>query len=236
VPDALQRTRGYRLLLRTDEVWKDNITHKLSESWAVEYNKHLIRPKFYKGTRLEAEAETSSIKLSYNGMSFPGFFFTAASILQIRSCRPEHQKACLKALEMFVASFCPPNMQIFLLPGVQASVIQFHGHDVDLEQWSRLLEFFGWKERWQKCKLLSLAVQRLNAGVKGALAAWFVLRIPFQDLACQGRVEAGRLQKRLIHSLSQAAELHTSETKLTSLPCPEKSDEFHPMKRILGSH
>ena len=70
--------RGRGRSLHTDNLRKDNITHKLSEAWAVEYNKHLIRPKFYKGTRLEAEAETSSIKLSYNGMSFPGFFFTVA--------------------------------------------------------------------------------------------------------------------------------------------------------------
>ena len=34
-------------------------------------------------------------------------FFEAASALQIRSCKPEHQRAALSTLEMFAAHFLP---------------------------------------------------------------------------------------------------------------------------------
>lgn len=70
---------------------------------------------------------------------------------------------------------------VCLLPFL-LGVIQFHGHDLDLDQWSRLLDFFGWTKkpglpkscfcyagslncnRWQKCKLLSAPMQRLQTG------------------------------------------------------------------------
>ena len=57
---------------------KDNLTADLAKSWQVDFCKHLIRPTGYKGTRLELEEDLPSVRLSFNAMSFPGFFFTDA--------------------------------------------------------------------------------------------------------------------------------------------------------------
>ncbi|CAE7682000.1 unnamed protein product [Symbiodinium necroappetens] len=188
VPDAKEISCGYKLVFRTEEIWpllgrKDNVTQQISDAWKVDYTRHLFRPTHYKGSRLEGMP--TPVKLNFNSMTFPGFFFTAASVLQIR-------KLC------------------------------FHGHDLDLEQW------------WEKCRMLSPPMQKLQTGVKGAVAVWFILRTPFEDRVCEGRVLTQRLQRRLIHGICQAAELHSTDKMAASLPGPAQDDDFHPLKKPLG--
>ena len=112
-----------------------------------------------------------------------------------------------------------------------------HGYEVNLEQWTRTLHFFGWFGRllllllqltmseyhfmiyqpflslfrWSKCKAFGPHVRKLQAGslapssvcrcserllpspvhpdvmrgVKVASVAWFILRIPREELACE---------------------------------------------------
>ena len=46
-----------------------------------------------------------------------------ASVLQIRSCKPEHSKAALNALEVFVANLTPTDLEIPLLPNVNVCLL-----------------------------------------------------------------------------------------------------------------
>ena len=63
---------------------------------------------------------------------YDGLCSEAASSLQIRSCKPEHQRAALSTLEMFACHFLPPDLKIPLLPGVPAGPNQFArtGHEM----------------------------------------------------------------------------------------------------------
>lgn len=47
----------------------------------------------------------------------------------------------------------------------------------------------------------------------------------------QGRVRAGRIQKRLIHSICQKAEVYAAANMQESMPHPEAEHELHPMKK-----
>ena len=92
--------------------------------------------------------------------------FQAASSLQIRSCKPEHQRAALSTLEMFAAHFLPGGLELPLLPalpggyvhmstrivimktnGANAGLLVCEGHDVTLSSLDRVLEFLGWRSR-----------------------------------------------------------------------------------------
>lgn len=50
----------------------------------------------------------------------------------------------------------------------------------------------------------------------------------------QGRVDAARIQKRLIHGLSQLAEDNLDAVVAEKLPDVSTTDEFHPCRKLLG--
>ena len=159
------------------------MTHEVSKRWRINYEIHLIRNADYKGGKIDMSK--MPVKLPFNGCTFPGFIFVAtclktlmqrlvdrqpnpcvtaevASVLQIRSCRPEHQKAALTAMELFIGNAAPPDMDIPLLPNVEVCIlsassswvaykhdihcltrgkIKCIGHNVCNESWEKCLRF-----------------------------------------------------------------------------------------------
>ena len=95
-------------------------------------------------------------------------------------------------------------------------------------------------------------------GVPLSAASWFLMRLPFEEVLCeagdrdgaaaaiklcprsfsthafmaclQGRVKVCRLQRRLIHLLSQSGESHLDSSLQTMIPKPSARDEFHPAR------
>ncbi|CAE7244854.1 unnamed protein product, partial [Symbiodinium sp. CCMP2592] len=141
VPDLMSQTSGYRLLLRTEEVWKllalrtqycnwytrlsEGNTKDIATDWQIDFWIHLVRPQSYKGQK---NLETS-VRINFEGMTFLGFFFTAGSSLQGRSCKPELQKSTLRTLELFLETFVPGDITLQLLPQVAASAMAANRRD-----------------------------------------------------------------------------------------------------------
>ena len=125
-------------------VRKDTVVHELSSRWKINYNVHIVRKSDYKGAVVADHDK--KLQLPFNGCTMPGFFLIAsctglacyivlllrssalfetcsytevASVLQIRSCRPELQKAACSALEIMIANMTPCDMTIPLLPNVE---------------------------------------------------------------------------------------------------------------------
>ena len=92
-----------------------------------------------------------------------------------------------------------------------------------------------------------------HAGLDAALATWFILRIPhaehYEDciylilaydlLSSWGRQLQdnrifGRVQRRLIHCLSQHLECHLASVLTKELPRPTSEHQFHPATKTFG--
>ena len=92
-----------------------------------------------------------------------------------------------------------------------------------------------------------------HAGLDAALATWFILRIPhaeqYEDCIylilaydllsswgwqLQDNRIFGRLQRRLIHCLSQHLECHLASVLTKELPRPTSEHQFHPATKTFG--
>ena len=129
------------------------MTKSVSERWRINYEVHLIRNADYKGGKVDMSK--MPVKLPFDACSFPGFFFVVswheelrlahdghtqlqfrlhvtqvASVLQVRSCRPEHQKAALTAMELFIGNAAPPDLHIPLLPNVAVCLLIAYAENI----------------------------------------------------------------------------------------------------------
>ncbi|CAE6970138.1 unnamed protein product, partial [Symbiodinium sp. KB8] len=83
--------------------------------------------------------------------------------------------------------------------------LQIAGGHVTLQSWKRFLDYSGINQRWHHCKMLSTEEQNIDTGIRLPVATWFIFRQPYQD-TFEDQVTWGRLQRRLLHLLSQEAE------------------------------
>ncbi|CAE7946240.1 unnamed protein product [Symbiodinium sp. KB8] len=153
----------------------------------------------------------------------------------LQSCKsdPKHQRAALAALEMLAGNCLPPSGHVELLPSLPVCRITWENREVNLADWSEALNFFEWSDRWRRCQILTEAQRKLQTGVSLALMMFFVLRQNFAESCCD-RCKAGRLQKRMIHSISQLAEHYLLPVLTPTLPLATNQDEFHPAMKSLG--
>ena len=107
-----------------------------------------------------------------------------------------------------------------------------------------------------RCVSLHLSLvtsQYPAAGVHISLLMTFIMRIPIGDTCCQDwwcahmkesdictqcyqdQIGIKRIQRRVLHQVSQASEQHLDKVLSESMPTPEKSDDFHPATKCLGS-
>ena len=71
--------------------------------------------------------------------------------------------------------------------------------------------------------------QKFNAGVSLASTAWFVLRMPRDEKRCEGQIPAAaRIQRRLVHLLSQSAEEKLLSKLSSSVSAMSARDLFYP--------
>ncbi|CAE7802321.1 unnamed protein product [Symbiodinium sp. CCMP2592] len=239
-----EKLEGYRILLRAEEVWaitkrsqlysnfftklQDGLALDIAESWRLHVDTHMIRKSSYKGHG--SKVAPNRIKIPFEGLTLPGAIFTASYVLQTRGCRPDVQKGAFDCLGVILGTCLCGSLKIPLLPGKEQCLLHIANGHVTLQSWKRFLDYAAATERWHHCKLLSKAEQNIDTGIRLHVATWFILRQPHQD-KFQDQVTWGRLQRRLLHALSQEAEKEIINIAEPEMPALQPDHEFHPMTK-----
>ncbi|CAE7668163.1 hemA, partial [Symbiodinium necroappetens] len=181
---------GYQLVFRITETWpllsrkqqftnwhtkRDSMMPKLERKWSVDCDLHIIRKLGYKGHQVAADA-VQRPRLSFDGV---------ASALQLKGCKKTLKDGCLAGFDLLITNCCKPDESILLLPDEPDCMLRCLAFDLDLETWGRCLQFLDIKSRWEKCSMISVAQQRLQAGVPLSAASWFLMRLPFDEVLCE---------------------------------------------------
>ncbi|CAE7453368.1 unnamed protein product, partial [Symbiodinium microadriaticum] len=125
--------------------------------------------------------------------------------LQVRGCKPPLQQAALDCL------------------------VRVRNYEVQLDSLSDFLDFTNLTQRWNYTKLFTKGQQKMQTGIKLHVLTWFLLRVPFQDSFQD--ISYSRLQRRLIHRLSQAAEKCFPTVLVPELPVLQADHKMHPAKK-----
>ncbi|OLQ00981.1 hypothetical protein AK812_SmicGene16301 [Symbiodinium microadriaticum] len=112
-------------------------------------------------------------------------------------------------------------------------LLEISGGFVCLRSWRRFLETSDMMKRWRNhSKVLSKQEHDIETGIRLAAAAWFIFRQPHQEMF-KDQVTWGRLQRRLLHTLSQAAEKETLSIAMPDMPPLQPDHNFHPASKML---
>ncbi|CAE7360416.1 unnamed protein product [Symbiodinium sp. CCMP2592] len=125
--------------------------------------------------------------------------------LQVRGCKPPLQEAAMGCL------------------------IRVRNYEVQLDSLNDFLEFTNLRQRWRFTKIFTKGQQKLQTGIKLHVLAWFLLRVPFLDSFED--ISYSRLQRRLLHRLSQAAEQNFPAILRPDLPVLQADHKLHPAKK-----
>ncbi|CAE7800271.1 unnamed protein product [Symbiodinium sp. CCMP2592] len=199
---------GYRILLRAEEVWALTGRSQLFSNFFS---------KLQDGLSLDT---AQAWKATY--------------VLQPRGCRPDVQLGALKLLSVLLETCIPRKLKIQLLPINEDCVLDITNGFLNMDRWRGFLEYSDMMQRWrQSCKAVSKEDQNIERGIRLPLAAWFIFRQPHSEIF-KDQVTWGRLQRRLLHTLSQAAEKQTLQIAQPDMPPMQPDYDFHPANKMLG--
>ncbi|CAE7031325.1 unnamed protein product [Symbiodinium sp. CCMP2592] len=208
---ALDATlQGYVHLWRVEEIWPEQQGTQIAKAWKVDLGIHLPRRQDYKG------------KIDIVGVG-----------LQVRGCKPPLQEAAMGCLHVVLAACVPRDLDLDLLPGCPDCLIRVRNYEVQLDSLNDFLEFTNLRQRWRFTKIFTKGQQKLQTGIKLHVLAWFLLRVPFLDSFED--ISYSRLQRRLLHRLSQAAEQNFPAILRPDLPVLQADHKLHPAKKCLAT-